>query len=290
MKQLIAMLCCLVTMLLAGQASANDLEELKKRGELRHLGVPYANFVDGSGGGLSVAVMQRFAKHLGVKYTYVETSWETVIGDLIGKKVKPVGDDVEITGEVPVRGDLIGNGLTIVPWRQKVVDYSTPTFPTQVWLISGVDSGVLPISPSDNLDTDIAAVKKMLSGRSVLGKNNTCLDPSLYNLEAVGATTSSFGGNLNDLAPAVINHAADFALLDVPDALVALEKWAGQILVLGPVSPQQHMGVGFRKESRELRLEFNRFFKQLKDDGTYVQLVKKYYPAVFDYYPDFFTQ
>jgi ABC-type amino acid transport substrate-binding protein len=276
-------------MALSSQASANDLDEIKKRGELRHLGVPYANFVTGTGDGLSVEVMQLFAQHLGVKYKYVQTSWSDVIGDLTGKKVKPAGDDVEILGEVPIRGDIIDNGLTILPWRQKVVAFSTPTFPTQVWLISGSDSGLRPISPSGDIDTDIAVVKKMLLQRSVLGKNNTCLDPSLYDLKAAGAETRSFEGSLNDLAPAVINHAANTALLDVPDALIALEKWPGQMLVLGPISPKQLMAVGFRHENNELRLEFNRFFEKLSKDGTYIRLVKKYYPAVFDYYPDFFS-
>lgn len=287
---LMILLCCYSLMALSSQASANDLDEIKKRGELRHLGVPYANFVTGTGDGLSVDVMQLFAHHLGVKYKYVQTSWSDVIGDLTGKKVKPAGDDVEILGEVPIRGDIIDNGLTILPWRQKVVAFSTPTFPTQVWLISGSDSGLRPISPSGDIDTDIAVVKKMLLQRSVLGKNNTCLDPSLYDLKAAGAETRSFEGSLNDLAPAVINHAANTALLDVPDALIALEKWPGQMLVLGPISPKQLMAVGFRHENNELRLEFNRFFEKLSKDGTYIRLVKKYYPAVFDYYPDFFSK
>jgi hypothetical protein len=64
-----------------------DLDEIKKRGVLRHLGVPYANFVTGSGDGLDVEMMKLFAQYLGVEYQYVKTSWKTVISDLIGHKI-----------------------------------------------------------------------------------------------------------------------------------------------------------------------------------------------------------
>lgn len=290
MKRICVVLVVLLALATSVTAEPNDLEAIKKRGVLRHLGVPYANFVTGAGDGLSVELMQLFAKHLGVKYQYVQTSWADVIADLTGKQVEPVGDDVKIIGTAPIKGDVISNGLTILPWREKVLAFSTPTFPTQVWLIVGTEAGIQPIVPSGNIDQDIAAVKAVLAQRSVLGKRNTCLDPALYSLTAAGAQPLLFEGSLNDIAPAVIDHAAETGLLDVPDALVAMGKWPGKTLVVGPISPQQFMAEGFRQDSHDLRQEYGRFFAQIKADGTYVHLVKKYYPVVFDYYPDFFAK
>lgn len=278
----------LVTLLITGSVTARDLTDIKKDGVLRHLGVPYAGFVTGDGRGLDVEVMQLFARELGVKYQYVQTGWKDVINDLVGKQVVPDGSKVKINGEVEVRGDLIANGLTIIPWRQQVLDYSRPTFPTQVWLITNSQSPLRPISPSGTIEKDITAVKAMLNNRTVLGKSNTCLDPTLYALSEVNAITRYFDGSLNELAPAVMQGTADTTLLDVPDSLVALAKWPGQIKVLGPVSPQQEMGVGFRKDSPELRLAFGAFFTKIWENGTYFKMVEKYYPDVFDYYPDFF--
>jgi ABC-type amino acid transport substrate-binding protein len=269
---------------------ADDLPDVKKSGVLRHLGVPYANFVTDKADGLDVELMRLFAAHLGVQYVYVKTSWENVIPDLVGKKVTPDGDNVKLGESTPIRGDVIANGLTILPWRQKVLAYTTPTFPNQVWLIARVGSDIKPIKPSGNLSKDIAAVKSLLAGRGVLGKTKTCLDPSLYNLQETGAKIVLFGGNLNELAPAVINCDSETAILDVPDALVALEKWPGQILIVGPVSPLQDMGVAFRQTSPELLREFNTFFDKISKDGTYRKLVEKYYPAVFSYYPAFFVR
>jgi hypothetical protein len=81
-----------------------DLKEVLQAGVLRHLGVPYANFVTGSGDGLDVELIQLFAGHLGVRYEYVNSSWKQVIG------------------EQPIRGDLIANGFTMLPWREKIID------------------------------------------------------------------------------------------------------------------------------------------------------------------------
>jgi ABC-type amino acid transport substrate-binding protein len=272
-----------------GHAAARDLADIKKDGVLRHLGVPYANFVTGDGQGLDVEVMQLFAKEIGVKYLYVKTSWKDVIPDLTGKQVESDGDNVKITGEAPIRGDVIANGLTILPWRQKVLDFSAPTFPTQVWLVAGPQSSIKPIVPSGSIDGDIAAMKRSLAGKKILGKDRTCLDPKLYFLEDANATTSLFEGDLNELAPAIINGVADATLLDVPDALVALDKWPDQIKILGPISRQQEMAVAFSKDMPELRKAFAVFLKKIWQDGTYTTLVTKYYPDVFSYYPDFFT-
>ena len=171
---------------------ASDLPEILQRGELRHLGVPYANFVTGSGDGLDVDLMKLFAQHLGVRYRYVQTSWPEVLADLTGEKIRPKGDEVEVLGEVPIKGDIVANGLTILAWREKVVDFSTPVFPTRVWLIARADSSLKPIKPSGHIDKDIGAVKALLRGGKVLGKLDTCLDPRFYRLEEVGANVTCF--------------------------------------------------------------------------------------------------
>jgi len=269
---------------------AGDLSEVKKRGVLRHLGVPYANFVTGRGDGLDVELIKLFAQHLGVKYLYVKTSWKNVISDLIGKRIEPKGNNVRVLGPVPVKGDIIANGLTILPWRKKVVNYSIPTFPTQIWLVARANLPIKPIKPSGKIWDDIQATKRLMKGIVILGVANTCLDPSLYGLSRTGAKIRLFQGSMNDLAPAVFLGKAEATLLDVPDALLALAKWPGRIKVIGPLSPEQRMACAFDKASPRLLESFNRFMEQCWRDGTYVRLVKKYYPAVLEYYPRFFKR
>ncbi len=272
-------------------AAAADLTEIRQRGVLRHLGIPYANFITGSGDGLDVEIMALFADRLGVRYQYVPTTWENWVPDLTGNKVEVHGDQVTTVGSTPRRGDIIACGLTILPWREKVVDFSIPTFPTQVWLLTRGDSPVRPIEPSQDVGRDIGAVKTLLKDgaiREVMGKKATCLDPFLYDLQQTGAECKLSGLNLNELAPALINGEAESILLDVPDALIALEKWTGLIKVIGPVSEPQYMSVGFPKGSGEFRKAFDDFMAQCRRDGTYSRLVRKYYPRAQVYFPDFF--
>jgi ABC-type amino acid transport substrate-binding protein len=196
---------------------------------------------------------------------------------------------VKVVGENPVRGDLIATGFTILPWRAKVVDFSETTFPTGIWLVTRGDASLQPIAPTGIISQDISAVKKTLQGVSVLALKDSCLDPDLYGLNKTGAKIKLFptDRNLDDMIPAVIAGMADATLMDVPVALVALERWPGEIKIIGPVSPPQGMACAFPKTSPRLRQEFDTFFRQFKANGRYRRLIVKYYPSVFTYYPDF---
>lgn len=273
-------------------ALARDLDEIRESGVLRHLGIPYANFVTGLGDGLDVELVKGFAEHLGLRYEFVPTTWTTAFGDLTGRHAR-LGQDgqAEWLDETPIKGDILANGLTVLPWREEIVDYSAPTFPSGVWLIARSDSTLLPISPTGTVDEDISVVKRLIKGRDVLALENTCLDPRLYDLGATGANVilPQRELKLNEMAPAILNNDAESTILDVPDALIALDKWPGQLKVIGPVSEDQQMGAGFRKDSSELRAAFNDYLKQIRQDGTYNRMVQKYYPTVFTYFEDFFA-
>lgn len=271
-----------------GVASAGDLRDVKQSGVLRHLGIPYANFVTGAGDGMDVDLMKRFAGYLGVRYEFVATDWDNIFGDLTGRNIRLKGGEIETVAEVPIRGDVLANGLTVLPWRQKVVHFSDPTFPTKVWLVARADSPVTPIKPTGSLKWDIEETKRTMAGLPLLGKAETCLDPALYGLDRVTDKISLFPGSLNDIAPAIIRGEADLTLLDLPDALVALQKWPGKIKVIGPISESQDMAAAFSKDSPALRSAFNRFLKKAKKDGSFYRIVKKYYPSAPDYAPDFF--
>jgi ABC-type amino acid transport substrate-binding protein len=270
-------------------ASGQDLDDIKASGVLRHLSIPYANFNSGAGDGMDVELMQLFAKHLGVKYVYVGSTWGDIIGDLTGKRVKPVDNDIEVLGDAEIKGDVIANGATVLAWREKAFDFSNPTFPTQVWLVSPAGMDLKPITPAGTLNEDIVATRKLLKGTCVMGKSGTCLDLSLYDMAGDGAMGTNFNGSLNDLVPALLKGESELLILDVPDALVALNKWPGQIKILGPMSEKQNMASGFRKTSPKLRAAFNAFLAQSKQDGTYLRLVRKYYPDVFEYFSAFFA-
>lgn len=266
----------------AGTAAAGDLEEIRKKGVVRHLGIPYARFVTGSGDGLDVEIIQMFAASLGLDYAFVPTTWKGALGDLTGR-------DMLSGKKVPVRGDILASGITVLPRRKKRVCFTRPVFTSQVWLVASADDPLDPICPGNEVLADIQAVMAKVRGRTVTGVAHTCLDPHLYGLEEAGARIRYFGGRLNELAPFIIDTDAALTLLDVPDALVAMEKWPGQLKVIGPVSPAQKMAAAVAKDSKALARAFNLFFRTLKHQGRYQAMVERYYPGYTRYFPSFFA-
>ena len=285
----------LLSIVLAGSAVqgwAGDLKDIQARGEIRHIGIKYANFVTGDGDGFDVELVQGFAKQIGVKYRLVYSDFYSVIRDLLGKDVVRKGDEVSLEGDFPVKGDIIATGFTMLPWREKILIYSAPTFPSQVLLVARADSAQRPIKGSDNLQNDITETKALIGKRSLLGMERTCIDPNNYGLKGKGLDLRTYtrSSNLNEIVPALLNKEAELTLLDVPDTILDLQKWSGKIKILGPISEEQKLAAAFPKESPELRDAFNAYLRKIKADGTYDKLVDKYYPGIRQYFPEFFAK
>jgi ABC-type amino acid transport substrate-binding protein len=266
-----------------------DLDAIRARGVLRHLGIPYASFVTGGGDGLDVELVRRFAHKLGVRYEYVETDWSAALPDLVGRKVSASAPDPEQAPAVAIRGDVLATGLTVLPWRARAVAFSAPVFPTQVWVVARAGSPVRPIKPTGTPEGDVNAVKALLRERSVIGVANTCLDPALYQLDRTGARLQLRKLRLDEVAPALVNGDSDLALLDVADAMLALQRFTGKLKVVGPVSARQEMAAAFRKGSPRLRQAFDAFLEEARRDGSYDALIRTYFPEAPVYFPDFFA-
>lgn len=272
------------------EPAGGDLEAVRSRGVLRHLGVPYARFVSGAGEGFDVELMQAFASHLGLRYAFVETTWTGALGDLTGRRVSAREPDPARAAATPIRGDVLATGLTVLPWRGRSVEFSRPTFPTQVWVVASRGAAVKPIVPSGDVDRDVAEVKRRLAGKRVLGVPDTCLDHSLYGVEAVGGRPVRLRTTrLDEVAPALLRGEGELALIDVADVDLAFERWPGRFTVVGPVSPVQEMAAAFRKDSPELRKAFDAFLVQARRDGTYERLLHRYFPRAGSYFPGHFA-
>ncbi|UPK00130.1 transporter substrate-binding domain-containing protein [Bradyrhizobium sp. 172] len=278
--------------LFATSGWAADLAEIKQRGEIRHLGIRYANFVTGAGDGLDVELMQGFAKRIGVSYKLVYSDFYSVIHDLLGKDVVRKNGEVTLAGDYPIKGDVISSGFTVLPWREAILLYSEPTLPSQVLLVAPAESDLQPIQDGADLAADIVNTRKAIGSKSVLVMERTCLDPSNYGLVNVGIDLKAYNksANLNEMVPAMLNKEAELTLLDVPDAILDLGKWAGKIKILGPISEQQTLATAFPKDAPALRNEFNAYLSEIKASGFYDRLVDKYYPGIRRFFPEYFAK
>jgi len=292
---IISRFCLLAAMLLLTLptlARADDLKEIQARGELRHLGIRYANFVTGAGDGFDVELAQGFARHIGVKYTLVYSDFYNIIRDLLGKDVTVKDGQATLSGSHPVKGDMIATGFTVLPWRKQVLLYSDPTFPTQVFLVARAEAAQKPLAGNQSLAKDIQDTKAMIGSKSLLVMEKTCLDPAGYGLKGAGLDLRAYtkSTNINEMVPAMLNGEAEYTLLDVADVLLDLKKWAGRIKVLGPVSEEQEMAAAFPPSSPQLRDAFNDYLRKIKADGSYDKLARKYYPGIHRYFPAFFAR
>jgi len=266
-----------------------DLDAVRQRGVLRHLGIPYARFVSGPGEGLDADLVRAFAASLGVRYEFVETSWGAAIGDLVGRRVSAGRPDPRSAPVTEVRGDVLAAGITVLPWRTRSVAFSAPTFPTQVWIVAVAESPVVPVAATGDVDRDVQAVRRTLGGKRVLGVPGTCIDPALHDVAGAGGRPVLLQTErLDEVAPALLRGEGDLALLDVADADLAFERWPGRFKVIGPVTPVQDMAVAFRKDSPGLRRAFDAFLAEIRADGTYDRLVVQHFPRAAALYPDRF--
>ncbi len=283
-------LICIIIACTACSSYALDLPEIKSKGELRHLGIRYANFVTGAGDGLDVEIMKGFAREIGVNYQLVYSDFSTIVRDLLGKNVSLSAGTVELTGNYPILGDVIAAGFTVLPWREQILLFSEPTFPSQVVLIARAHSAVQPISGSKNIEADIKQTKALIGSNSLLVMEKTCLDPGNYGLRDQGYDIRPYvkSTNINEMVPALLNEDADLSLLDVPDLMIDINKWAGKFKVLGPISDDQVLATAFPKDAPLLREAFNLYLQKIKSNGTYGQLIDKYYPGIRKYFPKFF--
>ena len=193
--------------------------------------------------------MRLFCSELGVEYVYVETDWDRTYSDATGLEFTRDGDQVTITGPAEVRGDVIAHGVTVLPWRQELVDFTEPMFPMQVWLIAPASSRIAPAAPAGTTTAaDIARTYALIEGVSVMAKSNTFLDPELPDLEGHGARMVNYEGSLDHLAPNLLGGMAELAILDAPNALVALQRWRGKIRILGPLSETRYVAAAFPEE------------------------------------------
>ena len=280
------------SILAATAAGAADLDEIKARGELRHIGIRYANFVTGSGDGFDVEIMQGFARRLGVRYTLVYSDFYNVIRDLLGKDAVRKDGQVLLAGNYRIKGDVIATGFTVLPWREQILNYSDATFPSQVLLVAPSNAPFQPIHDGLDVADDIKATTQLIGNHSLLVMEHTCLDPANYGLTGIGLDLKAYSKstNLNEMVPALLDSEAQLTLLDVPDAILDLRKWAGQIKVLGPVSKPQILAAAFPKAAVQLRDAFNDYLRDLKMNGGYDRLVEKYYPGIQRFFPDFFQK
>jgi cystine transport system substrate-binding protein len=229
--------------------SKNLLETVKIQGKIS-IGTEgtYAPFTfhdkDGKLTGFDVEIAQEVAKRIGVKAEFVETKWDGIFAGLDAK-----------------RFDMIVNEVGIKPERQAKYDFSDPYITSRAVLIVAKDNN--SITKFEDLKGKKAA-QSLTSNYADIAKTNGA---EIVNSEGFNQSVDLL---LAKRADATLNDSLSFydLLKQKPDVAV---KIAAQ------QSNAASSGIMFRKDSKELVAAVNKALADMKADGTYETISKKWF-------------
>jgi L-cystine transport system substrate-binding protein len=230
-------------------APKNSLETVKSQGKIL-IGTEgtYAPFTfhdkDGKLTGFDVEVAEEVAKRLEVKAEFVEVKWDGMFAGLDAK-----------------RFDMIANQVGIRADRQAKYDFSDPYITSRAVLI---------VAKDNNSITKFEDLKGKKSAQSLTSNYADIAKTNGAEIVSSEGFNQSIDLVLAKRADATINDSLSYydLLKQKPD--VAVKIAAEQ-------SNASSSGLMFRKDSKELVESVNKALADMKADGTYVNISKKWF-------------
>lgn len=245
----------LMMMVACGPAAENDsniLETIKKRGKLV-VGVKYDTYLfgykdpkDQQVKGFEVDLMKEFAKYLlgdEKKVEFKEVTSKTRIKLLDSKDV-----------------DVVAATMTITEQRKKQIDFTNVYFLAGQSLLVKKGSGIKGLN--DLKGKVVSTAKGATSGRNI--KN---LQPAVRVEEYE---------NYADALTALKSGKVDAVTTD-DSILFGMEQQNPDLEVVGGQFTKEPYGMGVHKDHKELTKELNKFLGEIKRNGKYDQLYRKWF-------------
>jgi len=206
--------------------------------------------------------------------------WETEIGEAICAAMKEecVWVGVAWDGIIPAllakKIDAIVGSMSITAERMKTIDFSDKYYNTPAAIIA---------AKSSDIDGSPESVKGKIIGVQVSTTHQNYVEATYESMADSVKTYQDFNEHNQDLfagrVDAVVGDSLAFADFLASDEGSNFEIKASlsneEIFGLG-------VGAGIRKGEDELREKFNAAIKQIREDGTYDEISKKYFD--FDIY------
>ncbi|MDL2210370.1 ABC transporter substrate-binding protein [Desulfovibrio sp. OttesenSCG-928-O18] len=210
---------------------------------------PFA-YVDKAGkpAGFDVDSMDWIAKKMGFTVSHKPMDWNTIIPDLLAKKI-----------------DMVCSGMSISPERAARVTFSAPYFTIQKVLVVRTKSSL-------TRDQILTGKKKLGVQRGTneaewLDKNR---DKNNWNYELRYYDSAPMA--VEDL----VNGRIDAAGIDSAPANDAIHKAKKPVKIVGEFADSDEFGVAMRNEDKELHGLINEGYKLLRADPYWEQLQEKY--------------
>lgn len=255
-----ALLIALGLLFTAACGEKDPLERIRESGEItvitRNNAHCYYIYRDNPMG-FEYDLAKAFSDHLGVKLKVITPAWDELIDRLNAKE-----------------GDFIAASLTVTPSRGERVAFSEEYLSVQQKLILHVNNRNIK-KPED------------LRGKIVHVRRGTSYEERLREMREEGLEVAV---RVHDDVPTeeLIEMVAGREIeATVADSNVALlnRRYYPDVKIAFPIEEPQSLGWAVRKGERRLLEEINRFFRKIRDEGTFAKIYQKYYASVeiFDY-------
>ena len=230
----------------SGGSSTSDLGTISE-GKLRvGSDIPYAPFEFGREPdyqGFDVDVVNEVAKRLDVEAEFIKTPFDPIFRNL-----------------AQGRFDMVASAATITPERQKTVNFSVPYFPADQSLMVKRGSD---IKTTEDLDGKRVGAQVGTTGADYAKDETNAGSVRTYDL-------------IDDAFKALQTGQVDAVLNDFPVSKYA-ERSKKDLQVVQRIPTGEEYGLGFNKEDTKLKEEVDKALNEIKDDGTYTKIYKKWF-------------
>ena len=180
-------------------------------------------------------------------------------------EIKNLGFDGLVPAIVSGNIDLAASGMTITQEREKIVSFSDAYI--NAGLALAVRAG----------DAEIASVED-LQGKTVGAQIGTTGAIKVKELEDSGKLGKGITYNTIDMAMLdLINGGVDAVINDLPVTKVYIARQPGKVKMVGGVLTSESYGFAMNKKNDELLTKINKGLENLKKNGEYEKLMKKYF-------------
>jgi ABC-type amino acid transport substrate-binding protein len=230
-----------------GGGSSGSAVDTITEGELRvGSDIPYPPFEFGRTPdyeGFDVDVVNEVAKRLDLEARFVKTPFDPIFRNL-----------------AQGRFDMVASAATITPERERTVDFSQPYFPA--------DQSLMVKRGSDIRTVDDLAGKTIGAQLGTTGADYAKDETKAESVRTYDLIDDAFKALQAGQIEAVIN--------DFPVSKYA-ERSKQDLVVVDTIETDENYGLAFAKKSTDLRSRVNDALTEMKQDGTYARIYKKWF-------------
>lgn len=238
-----------------------------RAGIVSDLGMPFSLIKDGNVIGFDIEFGKRFARYLGKAYEPVDMPFGSLLASISTKKI-----------------DIITSSLMVTEERKKQIDFSDPYY----------ECGVSILAQAARIKPAGEAKLKILDdiGDKRVGIFTGTVHDAFIEKKYPQAQIFRFESTA-DMMMSLKSDKIDAAMFDLITARLIM-KHNPDLGLLSDQVLDMPLGVGFNKNNPELLKDFNAFLKEIRADGTYKQLEKRWFEedaeeAVMPEFPEIST-